>query len=70
MQKIRIELARDMQTASTQVDVLKGLGYTVTGPDACEIAWVTDASNPNASPLVTYTDASDNQVFVVVGRKE
>ncbi len=69
MQKIRIELARDLPTASTQAEVLKGLGYTVTGPDACGIAWVTDASNPDATPLVTYTDSSDNEVFVVVGRK-
>ena len=69
MAKIRIELAREASTAAAQMNVLKGLGYSVDGPHTCEIVWVSDASDPNAVPLVTYTDTSDKEVFVVVGRK-
>lgn len=67
--KVRIELAKEKPQAESAAKLLHGLGYKVDGPSACEIVWISNASDRAAFPLVTYSDPSDQEVFIVVGRK-
>lgn len=66
MKKMRIELTKSRQAASTQSQVLAQLGYAVGDIESCEVIWVND---PVEGALVTYADPADNEVWVVVGRK-
>lgn len=67
--KIRVELAKERAQADAAARLLRGLGYEVQGPIECEIVWVSNASQPSAFPLVTYSDPSDQEVFFIVGKK-
>lgn len=69
MKRMRIELARTKADATLKADVMTDLGFNVGPPESCEIVWVSDASNPDSLPLVTYADPSDNEVWVVIGRR-
>ena len=69
MKRMRIELARGKPAAILIAEVMTGLGYSVSPPEPSEIIWVSDASKPDDLPLVTYTDPSDKEVWVVIGRR-
>jgi hypothetical protein len=68
MKRIRIELAKSRADAVAAAQVLRGLGYTVTEPEPSRTVHVFDASGAPGDAVIVYRDASDGEVWTVIGR--